>query len=180
MRHVLLCMSQTTKTNRIIYDTIGFCFCSTQVPWYDFYMREPINFVETRFHYLSPFSAHEVEIDRVTYKTAEHAYQSLRMIPSARQKIMDTKSPLDAWREAQKCKEQNELLSELECNKDELMENIFRAKLAQHPDIKDILLESEEKELLKVYDTDYYWGTGADGSGENKMGKLWMKLREEI
>ena len=65
-------------------------------------------------------------------------------------------------------------------DKDELMEKIFRAKLTQHSDITDILKESGERELLKVYDTDYYWGTGADGSGKNKMGKLWMKLRNEL
>jgi predicted NAD-dependent protein-ADP-ribosyltransferase YbiA (DUF1768 family) len=34
--------------------------------------------------------------------------------------------------------------------------------------------------LLKVYDTDYDWGTGTDGTGQNNMGKLWMKLRDEL
>lgn len=33
----------------------------------------PIDFLETRWQYLSPFSAHEVEIDGVVYKTAKHA-----------------------------------------------------------------------------------------------------------
>lgn len=65
-------------------------------------------------------------------------------------------------------------------DKDRLMEKIFRAKLDQHPDIKEILIESKDREMLKMYDTDYYWGTGADGTGKNKMGKLWMKLRDEL
>jgi len=60
------------------------------------------------------------------------------------------------------------------------MEELFRAKLEQHPDIPVILKESGNRELLKVYDTDYYWGTGKDDSGENKMSKLWMKLRDEL
>lgn len=60
------------------------------------------------------------------------------------------------------------------------MEELFRTKLAQHPDIAEILRESGDRELLKVNDTDYYWGTGKDGFGENKMGKLWMKLRAEL
>jgi ribA/ribD-fused uncharacterized protein len=119
-----------------------------------------------------------LELDGVVYKTAEHAYQSLRMIPKAQEKIRNTKSPLDAWREAQLCKERGEV--DERCNKDELMEKIFRTKLEQHKDIKDILLESADRELLKVYETDYYWGAGADGSGENRMGKLWMKLRAEL
>jgi len=59
-------------------------------------------------------------------------------------------------------------------------EELFRAKLAQHPDIAAVLKESGNRDLLKVYDSDYYWGTGADGSGENRMGKLWVKLRTEL
>ena len=52
--------------------------------------------------------------------------------------------------------------------------------MAQHPDVVAVLKETRDRELQKVYDTDYYWGTGADGSGENRMGKIWMKLREEL
>jgi len=141
-------------------------------------MSKSINFVESRWQYLSPFSAHEVELDGVVYKTAEHAYQTLRMEAAAQESVRTTTSPLEAWRVAQKCKAEG-LLNET-VDRDELMEKIFRAKLTQHQDIRDILIESGDRELLKVYDTDYYWGTGADGSGENRMGKLWMKLRSEI
>lgn len=141
-------------------------------------MSESINFVESRWHYLSPFSAHEVEIDGVTYKTAEHAYQALRMVSEAQAEVRIATSPLEAWRIAQRLKKENMLDEGID--KDELMEKIFRAKLLQHPDIEEILLESGDRELLKIYDTDYYWGTGADGSGQNKMGKLWMKLRNEL
>jgi len=140
-------------------------------------MSEPINFVETRWTYLSPFSAHEVLVRGVVYKTAEHAYQTLRMKDAARENIAASSSPLEAWRRAQTAKEQGMLDESVD--KFALMEEIFRAKLAQHSDIREVLLETGDAELLKVYDTDYYWGTGADGSGENQMGKLWMKLRAE-
>jgi ribA/ribD-fused uncharacterized protein len=138
----------------------------------------PINFLETRFHDLSPLSAHEVDIDGVIYKTAEHAYQALRVIPEARQDIMNASSPMDAWRLGQKCKEEGKLVANFD--KLALMEKIFRAKLAQHRDIADVLKVTGERELQKVYDVDYSWGTGADGTGENQMGKLWMKLRAEL
>ena len=145
---------------------------------YDPYSKEPINFIETRFHDLSPFSAHEVDIDGVIYKTAEHAYHALRVVPEARAMIMNARSPHDAWRRAQTCKERDQMLPGYD--KYALMEKIFRAKLAQHEDVRAVLLESGDRELLKVFDTDYDWGTGADGSGQNNMGKLWMKLRGEI
>jgi ribA/ribD-fused uncharacterized protein len=140
--------------------------------------KEPINFLETRLTDLSPFSAHEIELEGVVYKTAEHAYQALRVVPQARSAIECARSPMDAWREGQKCKERVEVL--VDHDKDALMEQIFRAKLAQHADVREVLQATGDRELLKVYDTDYYWGTGADGSGENKMGTLWMKLREEL
>lgn len=145
---------------------------------FDYEATTPINFLETRFNDLSPFSAHQIEIDGVPYKTAEHAYQALRVLPEARVGIINAGSPMDAWRLGQKCKIEGKLLPDID--KLALMEIIFRAKVSQYSDIAKILKVSGERELLKVYDSDYFWGTGADGSGENQMGKLWMKLRSEL
>lgn len=144
------------------------------------HMNEPINFIETRFHFLSPFSAHRIEIWGEVFPTVEHAYQASRITPGPeRELIKSAPSPLDAWREGQKYKNRPELAVP-NFDKYATMEEIFRAKLAQHPDIADILKESGECELLKVWETDSYWGTGKDGSGQNQMGKMWMKLRAEL
>ncbi len=140
---------------------------------------EPINFVENRFHYLSPFSAHRIEIWGEIFPTVEHAYQAARIKTGPeRETIKNAPSPLGAWREGQKYKN-NPDLAVSNFNKLAVMEELFRTKLAQHPDIRDILKESGDRELQKVIATDSYWGTGMDGLGENKMGKLWMKLRAE-
>jgi ribA/ribD-fused uncharacterized protein len=149
-------------------------------PNYDPNSKEPINFLENRFMDLSPFSAHRIEIWGEVFPTFEHAYQASRIRPGPeRQAIKNAPSPMDAWREGQKHKNNSDLQVE-GFDKDAVAEELFRAKLAQHPDIAAILKESGDRELLKVYDTDYYWGTGADGSGENRMGKIWIKLREEL
>jgi ribA/ribD-fused uncharacterized protein len=143
-------------------------------------MDESINFVETRFMYLSPFSAHPVKIWDEVFSTAEHAYQASRIKAGAEHDaIKNAPSPLDAWREGQKHKN-NPDLQVPGFDKDAIMEEIFRAKMAQHPDIAVILKESGDSLLLKVIDTDSYWGTGKDGLGENRMGKIWMKLRAEL
>ena len=139
-----------------------------------------INFVENRFHYLSPFSAHRIEIWGEVFATVEHAYQTSRIKPGPeRDAIINAPSPLDAWREGQKHKN-NPDLQVLNFDKLAVMEELFRAKMAQHPDIVDILKESRDRELQKVIATDNYWGTGANGLGENMMGKIWMKLRDEL
>jgi ribA/ribD-fused uncharacterized protein len=143
-------------------------------------MDDPINFVENRFHYLSPFSAHTIRIWGEIFPTVEHAYQASRIKQGAeRDAIKNAQSPKDAWREGQKYKNNPELMVP-DFDKDAVMEELMRAKIAQHLDIADILKESGDRGLLKIYDTDYYWGTGKDGSGQNKMGKLWMKLRSEL
>jgi N-glycosidase YbiA len=147
---------------------------------YDKENTEPINFVENRFHDLSPFSAHRIEIWGEVFATFEHAYQAARIKKGPEHDaIKNAKSPLDAWREGQKYKNREDLLVE-NYDKDAVVEELFRAKLAQHEDVRDVLKETGNRELLKIYPTDYYWGTGADGSGENKMGKLWMKIRDEL
>jgi hypothetical protein len=143
-------------------------------------MTNPINFMENRFQYLSPFSAHQIQIWGELFATVEHAYQASRIKPGPeRDAIKNAPSPLDAWREGQKYKSNPELAIE-DFDKDKTMEELFRTKLAQHPDIKEILLETGDAELIKLNETDYYWGTGADNTGQNRMGKIWMKIRAEI
>ncbi|MFM2339897.1 MAG: hypothetical protein RLZZ360_533 [Candidatus Parcubacteria bacterium] len=140
----------------------------------------PINFVETRFNDLSPFSAHEIIVDGIVCKTVEHGYQALRIkLGPERDEVLAARSPMDAWRAGQKYKSNPSLQAE-GYDKYVLMECLCRLKLEQHADVQAVLAATGKRELLKVYDTDYYWGTGADGSGENQLGKIWMKLRAEL
>jgi ribA/ribD-fused uncharacterized protein len=61
-----------------------------------------------------------------------------------------------------------------------VMEEIIRAKLSQHPHIKKKLLQTGDKEIIENSKDDYFWGWGADQSGLNHHGKIWMKLRKEL
>ena len=142
--------------------------------------ESPINIVESLFAYLSPFSAHQVHVWGETFATVEHAYQSARLVPgSEREEVKNAPSPLAAWKLGVKYKRDPNVRNPV-FDKDAVMEELCRAKLAQHSDIAEILKESGQRGLLKIYHSDYYWGTGADGSGENQLGKLWMKLRSEL
>jgi ribA/ribD-fused uncharacterized protein len=141
-------------------------------------MDEPINILDPRADVLSPFSNHSITVRGEVFPTVEHAYQSLRIIQGKeRDLVRGAPTPLEAWQEGQKYKNNPELLVK-NFKKDTVMEELFRAKLAQHEEVRRFLQETGTRELRKVHDTDYYWGTGADGSGENRMGKLWMKLRD--
>ncbi len=62
----------------------------------------------------------------------------------------------------------------------EIMEEILRAKLKQHPSVREKLLKTGQKVIIENSPSDDYWGAGREGKGENHLGKIWMKLREEI
>lgn len=139
-----------------------------------------IDFIEKPAHSLSPFSAHRIDIWGQSFPTVEHAYHYARFVDCPRrEEIKNAPSPIAAWQMSQELKGQENLLDST-FNKDQVMEELFRVKLQQHTDVKEVLVSTGDSELLKVFDTDYYWGTGKDGTGENKMGKLWMQLRSEL
>ena len=60
------------------------------------------------------------------------------------------------------------------------MREALRAKFTQNKELKKILLETGDAELVKHTANDNYWADGGDGSGKNVLGKLLMELREQL
>ena len=138
-----------------------------------------INFCESPHHKLSTFSAHRIEIWDETFPTVEHAYHWRRFLPGPeRETIKDAPSPFRAHEISQGLKKIEGLLDP-KFDKLAVMEELFRAKLAQHPGVLDCLLETTDAVLVKEIASDRFWGQNKAGIGENHMGKLWMKLRED-
>jgi hypothetical protein len=57
-----------------------------------------------------------------------------------------------------------------------VMKEIMRAKMLQHEDVREALRSTGDASIEKNHPDDYYWGTGADGSGENVMGKIFLSF----
>lgn len=142
-------------------------------------MRQ-VNFTKEESHPLSPFSSHSIVIWGETFLTVEHAYQAAKFEQGpVHERVKNVARAGDARLEARKHKDdQNVLVRGF--NKEAVMEELFRAKLTQHPEVALALKATSEEELVAKWDNDYYWSVGKDGSGENKLGKLWMKLRSEL
>ena len=64
--------------------------------------------------------------------------------------------------------------------KDVYMYNALRYKFTQHEELKQLLIETNDAEIIEASPIDFYWGEGEDGSGKNTLGKLLMQLREEL
>ena len=61
--------------------------------------------------------------------------------------------------------------------KDDVMRKASFAKFSQNKDIKDILISTDNIKLIENSPFDYYWGSGFDNSGLNRLGSLLMELR---
>jgi len=54
------------------------------------------------------------------------------------------------------------------------------AKFSQHQDLKQLLLDTGEAEIVEHTKNDNYWGDGGDGTGRNQLGKTLMRVREAL
>jgi ribA/ribD-fused uncharacterized protein len=139
-----------------------------------------IKFYTPEFYVFNNFSAHAIEYEGSLYPTSEHAYQAAKCTdPAGREAIRNARSPLEAkvlanetYRAARDPDWGSKKLAVLEA--------ILRTKLAQHAEAKEALQRSGREEIVEDSPTDYFWGEGADGSGQNMLGKLWMKIRSEM
>ena len=57
------------------------------------------------------------------------------------------------------------------------MLNALLRKFEMHQDLCTLLLDTKEEAIVENSPSDYYWGCGADGSGQNTLGKLLMQVR---
>lgn len=139
----------------------------------------PINFYTPKFYVFNNFSAHAIEFRGQFYPTSEHAYQATKCTdPDGKEAIRCARSPLQAKMLAQEAyKDAKD--PDWTSKKVAVVEEILRAKLAQHPEAREALRESGDEDIVEDSPTDYFWGEGADGSGQNVLGKLWMKIRDE-
>ena len=141
--------------------------------------EDVIYFYTPVFYALDNFSAHIIEIWGKRFQTSEHAYQWKKFIdsnPNIADRIFRATSPNEVKRISDAHK--SDVSPKFHEIKIEIMEEILRAKAAQHEKIRRILKESNTKTIIENSPVDSFWGAGSDGKGENVLGKLWMKIRD--
>lgn len=127
----------------------------------------------------SNFAPYPIEIDGTIWLTTEHYYQAHKFQDAELQeRIRRAEKPVIAKNLARKHKAR--IRSDWDQVKDAVMERALRAKFAQHAGLRALLLTTGEEDLAETAPNDYYWGLGADGTGQNKLGRLLMRLRAEF
>ena len=101
--------------------------------------------------------------------------------PEHQEKIRANVSPTSAKRSG---KAKTGFRADWSAVKDDVMLKALRAKFAQHEDLKEQLVATGNGYLVEHPKRDKYWGDGGDGGnntkGQNMLGKLLVKVREEI
>ncbi|GIH05715.1 hypothetical protein Rhe02_37820 [Rhizocola hellebori] len=139
----------------------------------------PINFYTPEFYVFNNFSAHAIEFRGVLYPTAEHAYQAAKCTDwHGKEEIRHARSPYLAKSLANE-KYRAARDPDWDSKKLAVVEEILWTKLAQHPEAQEALKASGGEDIVEDSPTDYFWGAGADGTGQNMFGKIWMKIRED-
>ncbi len=140
-----------------------------------------IFFYTPTFYAFDSFSAFAIEIWDNIFPTAEHAYQWKKFQFSqsvVAEQILSARSARDTKVIADQHKD---LVSpDWHGVKASCMEEIVRAKCLQHEKIRTLLAETGSCQIIENSPTDSYWGAGPDGDGQNQLGKIWMKLRDEL
>lgn len=127
----------------------------------------------------SNFSAHGIKRNGVWWPTSEHYFQAQKFAGTPHEDVIrHAKTPKQA---AEMGRDRSRPLREdWEQVKDDIMRDAVRQKFRSHQDIRQILLDTGDQELIEDAPSDYYWGRGADGSGKNRLGKILMEIRQEL
>lgn len=150
-------------------------------PWLAEKFDEFIGFYPREFFVFDNFSSFRVLVDGVLYCTVEHAYQAIKFLetaPEIAKQITECYSAHEAQKIAYANKDKQR--KDWDDIKLQVMEKLLRLKLEQNPYVKKKLLLTGDLRICEDSPKDSFWGIGKNRDGRNELGKLWMKLREEV
>lgn len=138
---------------------------------------EPISKFRGPYRFLSNFYSAKVTLCGETYPTVEHAFQAAKTLNCAsRRMIRDCAAPGAAKRLGQCVK----LRGDWEEVKVGIMTGLILQKFSEYGGLRKKLLATGDRMLIEENEWgDRFWGV-CRGSGENHLGKILMKVRQEL
>ncbi|MGB8467652.1 MAG: NADAR family protein [Candidatus Babeliales bacterium] len=140
-------------------------FYNSNQPFYEF----------TNFH-----AGYPVTIDNSKWPTTEHYYQAMKFADARLQnQIKQIIMAHDAFDFAQRHKK--DIRSDWQQKSLAYMMNAVKNKFYQHQQLADMLVATYPQVLVEnALKNDSFYGAGADGKGENHLGKILMKVRAAL
>jgi N-glycosidase YbiA len=144
-------------------------------------MEEDIKFYSVTGSYgeLSNFAHYPIKLKNKVWQTTEHYFQAMKFESKEYQdKIRHAGSPMKAAELGRSRKER--ILKNWDNLRLTIMYDAVKAKFTQHVELKQLLMATKNAQIIEHTENDNYWGDGGDGKGENMLGKILMKIREEL
>ncbi|MFD8581304.1 NADAR family protein [Streptomyces californicus] len=117
-----------------------------------------------------------IDIDGITYASVAHAYWALSVADSTARAAVAVADTAYAARESAAAATRREGWEDA---RGAVMTTLLRAKYAQHPDLADILLATDDATLIYDDADSTFWGDNA-GRGRNWGGRLLELVRSEL
>lgn len=144
-------------------------------------MSDPIYFYGQNGSYacFSNFAPYAFELDGKYWPTVEHYFQAQKFADTEYElRVQRAYTPKDARTFGRR--RDWPLRADWEDVKDEVMLQAVRRKFETHADIRQILLDTGDAQIVENSPFDYYWGCGKSGTGKNRLGEILMQVRAEL
>ena len=138
--------------------------------------------VDDPYGWLCNFSPHGFEVDGVYWPTVEHFFQAQKFAGTPHEEQMERIRALRRVKDTKRMGHDRRLAIRPDWDdaKVDVMRLAVRRKFETHDDLRAQLLATGDEELVETAPSDWFWGCGADGTGENRLGKILMELRDEL
>jgi N-glycosidase YbiA len=130
----------------------------------------------------SNFSPHSIDLAGENWATVEHYYQAQKFLGTKFEDLMvqiqTAPTPEIAAQIGRKLEHQPH--PDWEYRKREVMYRAVSQKFTTHLSIQQILIETENAEIIEDSPGDYFWGCGIEGNGANHLGRILMQVRDRL
>lgn len=115
--------------------------------------------------------------DGVEWPTTEAFYQAYKFRGTNEERVTQIRRAFRARDAFYLGKDPEWLRPDWESIKLDVMRLALLYKFTQNPHLGQVLVGTLDRQLIEDSPTDYFWGCGADQSGQNWLGQLLMELR---
>lgn len=130
----------------------------------------------------SNFSPHSIQMEGELWLTSEHYYQAQKFVGTRDRHlcrlIQQASSPEKAAAIGRD--PTYTVRQDWHTLKPGIMYNAVLTKFTTYPDLMALLLGTNEELIVENSPTDDYWGCGPNGLGQNQLGKVLMRIRQEL
>lgn len=132
-----------------------------------------------KFGEFSNFAKFGIEMDGVWWPTVEHYFQAQKFLDKNHREKIRTANTAKIAAELGRSR-QIPIRSDWEEVKDGIMYAAVLKKFNTYPELAKLLKSTGSENIVENAPSDYYWGCGQDGTGQNKLGMMLCQVRERL